>query len=1269
MSLIDSVAIRLGYQKIPPVVAKAHEPERVAQDPLALAYRAIGSESGLRRASGITMKTLRRMAQYNWVDRTCIVTLRDEVTAIPFSITPIDPHKPYNADFQNFLEQLLRHPDPHKGSWRKLIDKVVEDILIYDQAGIEKVRNQRGQVVELYHVDGSSLKQRFDDHGLPGTPAYQQFVDSKVGSFDPKPVAEWDEQDLIFLMWNPQGSLEAYGSGLSPVEAGLAVGTSFLQAEAYNLQFFQSNSIPPVIINLGKDVPPGEVDKFRMFLASEMRGQDGFHKPAVGSFGDDFDIKTLMQQPSEMGFKSYVEWQMRWKVALYRMSPQDIGFALDQYKVEGQVQQELSKSKAIDSLKGVLAEYINNEIVGDAAYGNLSENLQFAWIDADTVDPLKQAQIDEIYLRNGVNSINEVRQRNGDDPIEGGIKPTINLGTQLIAISQNSLVEDENEVNKAHEVLDDSQASQSSLTSYDYQSTQLDFPEEISRQIRALGDAIPDSDVSINPDDPTYGREHDIHVTVLYGLDPTIAAEEVAAVAAGTEPITVTLGETSIFEGEAYDVLKIEVDGQGIHDLHDKLNTHLNAPGNNFPTYIPHVTIAYLKKGAGAKYAGNRSLVGTQVTFNLLKFSNQQGEKTIIPLAGATERNLASSVSKSVVPQEGQIVSLASNPTAIAWMDDRGVTQPLFVTDYGKTKGFTVKPDFLDDRKGQEPPEQEVAERLRRMGVNTPEVRIMSYDEVLALLPTECYGLFTKWINVEAPFDSKEWRDRWGTTRKAQSYIVTGYLDAVDLGNSELQAKLTASPESYLPAIEDWAKVWLAEWQLKLGDRKPGHYLLTASGQGFGVDYQFYQDENSWLKSNHWLPVTLQAIEPSLADALLVFIKKHASVFGTVAKSLPNPADWQKEATLEGIEQKLATKLQRQLTSYYRAVVHVRKPSKPAMVRKANVFDPDQDYLIGGDGVYQNGVKYPLSVLPKEKQDALTEVGLQASDYRDAYDFGVNQAQLTITTKFPDISVHAPELLAKPFEDRVNYLAGELTDTLKNAVNQTIVNGIDGGKTYGEIADAIQQTLAVDPNAPSFPQYRAVRIARTESQWAINTGMLAQYQTIGAKLVDVDVAPTACPICQGIASGNPYTLGEAQDLIPAHSNCRCVWVNDWTSFTKALPNVVNDVTQTAFVDVDQLKHPVKGEPAFTSFGENLDEPTRKQVTRRFAEAAKAVADDPEAKIDGLSSVAAYANLREAVAEATKRQEHDQDAAFLVCAAATATQKNQYQLWCFHGGVA
>ena len=47
-------------------------------------------------------------------------------------------------------------------------------------------------------------------------------------------------------------------------------------------------------------------------------------------------------------------------------------------------------------------------------------DLEFAWNDAVAVDPLQQAQIDDLSLRNGSATIDEVRDRRGQAPLPNG---------------------------------------------------------------------------------------------------------------------------------------------------------------------------------------------------------------------------------------------------------------------------------------------------------------------------------------------------------------------------------------------------------------------------------------------------------------------------------------------------------------------------------------------------------------------------------------------------------------------------------------------------------------------------------------------------------------------------------------------------------------------------------------------------------------------------------------------------------------------------------
>jgi hypothetical protein len=510
-------------------------------------------------------------------------------------------------------------------------------------------------------------------------------------------------------------------------------------------------------------------------------------------------------------------------------------------------------------------------------------------------------------------------------------------------------------------------------------------------------------------------------------------------------------------------------------------------------------------------------------------------------------------LTKTFSPDESVINTLDQNQTSICWMDDRGVNQPFYVTDYGKTKGFQVKPTFLDDRVKTDFPEEKIANILREAEVNTPEVTFMQYDDVIKLMPPNIIDEFTKYIKVEDPYYSKIWLQRWKRDRQSAWYIVQGYLNARDMGNPQLLKEMSIYPENYHDAVNDLAKVWLYEKIYYLGDRKPGHYMITAEGNGFGVDYQFYQDKGRWEKSMHFLPLILESVNHGLRkyfnECVLMNVQEMKENHTEKSFKMATPDDWDRMDTITEVEKHLAAIFQKKIYIWYKKAVHTAR-GRTNTVAKSAKFEPTESYLTNGDYVWQNGMKYPSSVLG-DKNPTAEDLKISPSDYKASYDMGVMQAQLSINSsplKPEDMVAEAPQVFAPTFEDRINFLADQMSDTMKDNMDNVIVGGLDSGMTYGEIGDAIQQTLGVNPDFPDMPGWRAERIARTESMWAVNQGLLDQFKQVGINQVNIVCAADACDDCVDLTGGNPYTLAEAEDLIPYHPNCRCDWVGDYSQW-------------------------------------------------------------------------------------------------------------------------
>jgi 8-oxo-dGTP pyrophosphatase MutT (NUDIX family)/2'-5' RNA ligase len=149
----------------------------------------------------------------------------------------------------------------------------------------------------------------------------------------------------------------------------------------------------------------------------------------------------------------------------------------------------------------------------------------------------------------------------------------------------------------------------------------VDFPKDISDEIVTwTKENIPDESLYNDPEDPTgYGRESNIHTTVVYGLDPKMDRDEIKRFLGLVEgPIKVKLGKISKFEPEKYDVIKIEIESQNLHEMHEKMKESLGAPGETYPEYKPHLTLAYVEKGTANDLLGLEPFAGLE--FDLTKF-------------------------------------------------------------------------------------------------------------------------------------------------------------------------------------------------------------------------------------------------------------------------------------------------------------------------------------------------------------------------------------------------------------------------------------------------------------------------------------------------------------------------------------------------------------------------------------------------------------------------------------------------------------------------
>lgn len=141
------------------------------------------------------------------------------------------------------------------------------------------------------------------------------------------------------------------------------------------------------------------------------------------------------------------------------------------------------------------------------------------------------------------------------------------------------------------------------------------IPRDVAARILRWNKVLIPEDVL----DPEEGRESEPHVTVKFGLHEAKPSDKLKKLIANTQPFKIKLGKTSIFENEKYDVVKLSVESKAIHAFNAAVKKAVQTT-DTYPTYIPHLTLAYVKPGEGKRFVG-KSATFPEIEITQVKFS------------------------------------------------------------------------------------------------------------------------------------------------------------------------------------------------------------------------------------------------------------------------------------------------------------------------------------------------------------------------------------------------------------------------------------------------------------------------------------------------------------------------------------------------------------------------------------------------------------------------------------------------------------------------
>lgn len=153
----------------------------------------------------------------------------------------------------------------------------------------------------------------------------------------------------------------------------------------------------------------------------------------------------------------------------------------------------------------------------------------------------------------------------------------------------------------------------------------LDYPSQFAKRVREwTAKNVPDEVLGED------GRENHVHTTVAYGIALDQDPEVIKKVVRESIPTPkAKLGKISKFSSNPeYDALIVEVESKDLHELHAALEA-MGLPGNTYPEYKPHMTLAYVKPGSCDHLLGQEPFADEEFTlsdYDLSYASHDKGD-------------------------------------------------------------------------------------------------------------------------------------------------------------------------------------------------------------------------------------------------------------------------------------------------------------------------------------------------------------------------------------------------------------------------------------------------------------------------------------------------------------------------------------------------------------------------------------------------------------------------------------------------------------------
>lgn len=391
---------------------------------------ALGIDSAMRRSGASLLSEQERKetlykAYINnvWISA-CVDAIAKRITSGGFIIEEVEQGKGSEANRQ-LLQQLVNFVNDDD-DFLQLVRAIITDLGIYGEAYMEIV-NKAGKPFSLHKIDCQTMSYRLEPHGR--VVQYLQSVEHSTDtvSFQPDEVIRW---------WLPDP--KAHKKALSPIERILGPTDTSTRMADWQRQFFRRGARPPFWIKYAgsKD----EAARFVAWLRENYTGQQNAHIPMV--LYDDAELFEIGKGAIDIDFAKGHD-QMRQEILAGYQVPPAILSQIESGNIGGGTGESQDKSfqfNACDPFKQLFFEKFNYRVV-QKGFGITDWKINSRYADYRSDEQVSSVQ--DKRIRNGSNTVNEIRAELGKKAVDGGDEAVIVASREIVPIARLKQLADE----------------------------------------------------------------------------------------------------------------------------------------------------------------------------------------------------------------------------------------------------------------------------------------------------------------------------------------------------------------------------------------------------------------------------------------------------------------------------------------------------------------------------------------------------------------------------------------------------------------------------------------------------------------------------------------------------------------------------------------------------------------------------------------------------------------------------------------------------------